>query len=81
VTGLAYQFRRFILVDACPACARKPGENHRPLSWKTPGVTDLEAPIGPDEFAVCSFNLENLFDDLDDGDGDMGDWAPASSRV
>ncbi|MCO5183148.1 MAG: lamin tail domain-containing protein [Anaerolineae bacterium] len=28
------------------------------------------------EFDVCSFNVENLFDHLDDGQGDWGDWAP-----
>ena len=27
------------------------------------------------------FNAENLFDAVDDDDGDMGDWAPASDAA
>ena len=38
---------------------------------------DAEAAIGPEQFAVCTMNLENLFDAVDDGDGDLGDWTPA----
>jgi hypothetical protein len=74
VTGiLAYQFERYILlVDSMSP----------PVSIQdTPDRVDLEAPIGPEEFAICSFNLENLFDDVDDGDGDLGDWAPADRRA
>jgi hypothetical protein len=42
-----------------------------------PDEADVERAIGPAEFALCSMNLENLFDTTDDGDGDLGDWAPA----
>jgi hypothetical protein len=80
VTGiLAYQFERYILlVDACPACGTQAGEKSSPVVMEdAPDVVDPEMPVGPDEFALCSFNLENLFDEVDDGDGDMGDWAPA----
>ncbi|MCP4167241.1 MAG: hypothetical protein GY759_15330, partial [Chloroflexi bacterium] len=28
------------------------------------------------EFDLCNFNVENLFDHIDDGGGDWGDWAP-----
>jgi uncharacterized protein len=47
----------------------------------TPSEVAAEAPIGPDEFALCSFNVKNLFDQLDDGDGDIGDWSPADRRA
>jgi predicted extracellular nuclease len=70
VTGiLAYQFGRYVLlVDPM---------SPEVVMEDAPGVIDREEPVGPDEFALCSFNLENLFDSVDDGDGDMGDWAPA----
>jgi hypothetical protein len=74
VTGvLAYQFERYVLlVDA----------SSPPVVLEdAPDATDPEAPIGPEEFAVCSFNAENLFDAVDDGDGDMGDWAPADAAA
>lgn len=80
VTGiLAYQFGRYVLlVDACPSCGTQALKKSPAVVMEDfPDVTDPEAPIGPDEFAVCSFNLENLFDEVDDGDGDVGDWAPA----
>jgi predicted extracellular nuclease len=93
VTGiLAYQFERYILlVDACPACPvpSGPGRGGAQAEDKSspvvmedvPDANDPEAPIGPEEFAACSFNLENLFDDVNDGDGDMGDWAPADAAA
>jgi uncharacterized protein len=70
VTGiLAYQFGRYVLlVDP---------KSSPVMMDDAPAVTDPEASIGPEEFAVCSFNVKNLFDDIDDGDGDMGDWAPS----
>jgi predicted extracellular nuclease len=40
---------------------------------------DTEAPLSAQEFGLCTFNLENMFDAVDDGDGDMGDWTPAST--
>jgi uncharacterized protein len=71
LTGiLAYQFGRYVLLVDDPAPLR---------------VTDLPEPvhveraIGPDEFAICSFNVFDLFDAVDDGDGDMGDWSPANA--
>jgi predicted extracellular nuclease len=70
VTGiLAYQFGRYVLlVDS---------ESPSIVVEDVPGALEQEMPIGEDEFAICSFNVENLFDEVDDGDGDMGDWAPA----
>jgi predicted extracellular nuclease len=43
--------------------------------------SDSEAPFAADEFGLCTFNLENLFDHVDDGDGDMGDWTPADQAA
>lgn len=43
-----------------------------------PDVSDVEPALAADEFAICTFNVENLFDRVDDGDGDVGDWVPAS---
>ncbi len=43
-----------------------------------PDVADVEAPLAPTEFALCTFNVENLFDHIDDGDGDVGDWSPTT---
>ncbi len=68
LTGvLAYQFGRYVLLVDDPAPIRINDE---------PDVVDSEAPIGPDEFAICTLNLENFFDPVDDGDGDVGDWSP-----
>jgi uncharacterized protein len=69
---LAYQFERYVLLldpDAGPINVKA-----------KPHPVDVLAPVGPDEFAICTFNLENLFDAVDDGDGDMGAWAPASAE-
>ncbi len=70
LTGiLAFQFGRYVLLVDDPTRLK---------------VTDLPDPaaaeraIGPDEFAICSFNVLDLFDAVDDGDGDVGDWSPAS---
>ena len=65
---LAYQFGRYVLLVEDPAPIRVED---------APDVADIEAEIGPEQFAVCTMNLENLFDAADDGDGDIGDWAPA----
>jgi uncharacterized protein len=74
VTGiLAYQFGRYVLlVDP---------KSPLVVMDDAPDVSDPEAPIDPDEFAVCSFNVKNLFDDVDDGDGDKGDWAPPDRQA
>ncbi len=42
-------------------------------------ISDSENPFAADEFGLCTFNLENLFDYIDDGDGDIGDWTPADA--
>ena len=68
LTGvLAYQFGRYVLMVEDPAPIRVED---------APEVVDAEAAIEPEQFAVCTLNLENLFDAADDGDGDLGDWAP-----
>ncbi|PKO23184.1 MAG: hypothetical protein CVU38_05355 [Chloroflexi bacterium HGW-Chloroflexi-1] len=72
LTGvLGYQFERYVLLVDTDAPAIDVVD--------APDPVDPEAPIAADEFAVCSFNLENLFDALDDGDGDLGDWTPADA--
>ncbi|OQA42173.1 MAG: Endonuclease/Exonuclease/phosphatase family protein [Chloroflexi bacterium ADurb.Bin325] len=69
LTGvLAYQFGRYVLLVDDPARLQVTGR---------PAPTAALPAIGPDEFAICSFNVLDLFDAVDDGDGDMGDWAPA----
>ena len=69
LTGvLAYQFGRYVLLVDDPAPIRVED---------APDVVDAEQEIGPDEFALCTMNLENMFDAVDDGDGDLGDWTPA----
>jgi predicted extracellular nuclease len=40
---------------------------------------DAETVAGAEEFTLCTFNIENMFDIIDDGDGDMGDWVPADT--
>ena len=67
LTGvLAYRFEQYVLLVDDPA----------PLQVEdVPASADPEPPIGPDAFAVCTFNLENLFDAEDDSDGDIGDWS------
>lgn len=73
LTGiLAYQFGRYVfLVDNPASLQVEPGE-------LTPATV---TPAGPDEWTLCSFNAENLFDAVDDKDGDMGDWAPTDARA
>lgn len=68
LTGvLAYRFEQYVLLVDDPG----------PLRVEDmPDIADPEPPISADEFALCTFNLENLFDAEDDGDGDVGDWSP-----
>lgn len=70
LTGiLAFQFGRYVLlVDQDPSQIA--------VQRASDAAPDTLAP-GPDEFGVCSFNVENLYDATDDGDGDLGDWSPA----
>ncbi len=75
LTGiLAYQFGHYVLlVD---------GSSAPPMVVEdAPDINDAEEPVGPDEFALCAFNMESLFDAADDGDGDMGDWAPTDDAA
>ena len=73
LTGvLAYQFGRWAVLVDDPAPLRVEDR---------PDPADPEPPLGPDEFALCSFNAENLFDAVDDFDGDSGDWAPADAEA
>ncbi|MGE5603792.1 MAG: hypothetical protein ACM30E_12135, partial [Nitrososphaerales archaeon] len=70
LTGvLAYQFGRYILLVDNPAAIRV-----QPAATALPSISPAE----DDEWTLCTFNAENLFDAVDDGDGDMGDWAPES---
>ncbi|MCB8952033.1 MAG: hypothetical protein H6650_08470 [Ardenticatenales bacterium] len=70
VTGvLGYQFDKYtLLVDVAPTL------NTVDNADVTPTNPDLNALA--QEFDVCSFNVENLFDYINDGQGDWGDWAP-----
>ena len=75
LTGiLAYQFGRYVFLVENPAALRvTPGELAPCLRC---------CPAGrPDEWTLCAFNAENLFDAVDDEDGDMGDWAPADAAA
>lgn len=73
LTGiLAYQFGRYVLLVDDPA----------PIHVQPASTTLLPVPLtGADEWTLCTFNAENLFDAVDDGDGDMGGWAPVSDRA
>jgi predicted extracellular nuclease len=82
LTGvLAYQFDRYVLLPdpgtPLPITVERTSQDAA-RSGDRPQQSVL-APIEPNEFAICSFNLENLFDAEDDGDGDVGDWAPADA--
>ncbi len=75
LTGvLGYQFDKYtLLVDTAPSLT----------TTDRPDVTSATAPADPDkrEFDVCFFNVENLFDRVDDGMGDYGDWIPTSDAA
>jgi predicted extracellular nuclease len=70
VTGvLGYQFDKYtLLVDAAPALT----------TVDRPDVPSHETAVNPanGEFDICFANVENLFDNHNDGLGDWGDWAP-----
>jgi uncharacterized protein len=71
LTGiLSYQFGRYvILVDNPEVLQVSPG-----------GLAPASIPAaGPDEWTLCAFNAENLFDAVNDKDGDMGEWAPSDA--
>jgi hypothetical protein len=70
ITGvLGYNFSKFQLL-------LEPDQTL--IAEDRPDVTAAEPILNPAnvEFDVCFFNVENLFDHLDDGQGDWGDWAP-----
>jgi len=70
VTGvLAYQYGKYTLLVEDGGQVQGVDELNPP-----PWVPPLDETSG--EFDVCFFNAENLFDHLNDGDGDFGDWAP-----
>jgi predicted extracellular nuclease len=73
LTGvLSYQFGRYVfLVDNPQALQVTPG-GLEPASV---------APAQGDEWTLCAFNAENLFDAVNDKDGDMGAWAPADDAA
>ncbi len=66
---LGYQFDKYtLLVDAAPMLTtvdQPDVETNQPA-----------ADASKREFDVCFYNVENLFDNLNDGSGDWGDWAP-----
>ena len=67
---LGYQFDKYtLLVDSSTAytVVDDPNDVLNPI------------PIGNEEFAICTFNAENMFDHINDGDGDVGDWSPANA--
>ncbi|HZU86608.1 MAG TPA: Ig-like domain-containing protein, partial [Anaerolineaceae bacterium] len=70
VTGvLGYQFDKYtLLVDSASGLT----------TVDNPDVSDVETALDPlkREFSVCFYNVENLFDNIDDSAGDWGDWAP-----
>lgn len=70
VTGvLAYQFNKYtLLVDTAPALTT---EDRPDVAAAEPALNPANA-----EFDVCFLNVENLFDNVNDGMGDWGDWAP-----
>ena len=70
LTGvLGYQFDKYtLLVDHAPTLSTTDNAD------VTSNAPDLDpAKIQHD---LCNFNVENLFDNIDDGNGDWGDWAP-----
>lgn len=73
LTGiLAYQFGRYVFLVENPGALHVTPGNLAPVR-----IT----PAGPDEWTACTFNAENLFDAVDDHDGDMGDWAPTTQAM
>lgn len=73
LTGiLAYQFGRYVFLV----------ENPEALQVTSGALTPAAvSPAAPDEWTLCTFNAENLFDPIDDGDGDAGAWVPANNRL
>lgn len=73
LTGiLAFQFGRYVLLVDDPGLLSVAHVSRQSVSV---------APPAPDEWTVCTFNTKNLFDAMDDRDGDMGDWSPATESA
>lgn len=70
VTGvLGYQFDKYtLLVDSVPALTIV---DNADVPYDAPNVDPTKA-----ESDICFLNVENLFDHINDGVGDWGDWAP-----
>lgn len=70
ITGvLGYQFSKYtLLVDSTFTFATV---DNADVPYTAPALDTTKA-----EVDICYFNVENLFDNLDDGAGDWGDWAP-----
>ena len=70
VTGVfAYNFDKYTLLAESPPTL---------TTLDRPDVTAVAPALNPafKEFDICFFNVENLFDNINDGQGDWGDWAP-----
>ncbi len=66
---LGYQFDKYtLLVDTAPTLVTVDNP-----SSSTPQIAADSTKF---EFDFCFYNVENLFDNLNDGSGDWGDWAP-----
>lgn len=69
LTGiLTYQFGRYVFLVENPEVLEVASAGLAPASYTPPG---------PEEWSACAFNAENLFDAVNDKDGDMGEWAPS----
>jgi len=73
LTGvLAYQFSKYTLIVD--------GQLSQNITVTDDEDTeDAETAAADGEFTLCTFNIENMFDTVDDGDGDMGDWVPENT--
>lgn len=70
ITGvLGYNFSKYQLMIDSPAALS---------TIDNPDVTStiIPADTAIGEFDICWYNVENLFDNIDNGVGDWGDWAP-----
>lgn len=70
VTGvLGYQFDKYtLLVDSTPTLTVV---DNADVPFDAPALDPTKS-----EVDICFMNVENLFDNHDDGQGDWGDWAP-----
>ncbi len=97
LTGvLTYQFGRYVLLVTDPAPLRVVAADAVAAAAGADAVAAdavaadagavltaliAEPPAGDDEWTACTWNAENLFDAVDDGDGDVGDWSPSDQRA